>query len=460
MEDLLADTLYKWDRDRYETLLCELEKAAKRTFSDCSSGQRFAGLQSYIPVSTSDPVPESLLYLYDIGGTNIRGGLCAVRDRMPPQFYPLFIVNNKEVVSGKREDSFSEMIENIISLSIERAPELNPSAFQRVGLGIVWSNALQNYPLKLSADGLEGVSGTVTGKDRGGFYKKNEPWNDSIRDGDDIGKAFVEAFGGRGISFNALVVTNDTIFTQKVIPGARSGMVASTGANVTCTKPGEETLRNSEAGNAFILPEDLTDDFDIIEGDSLDLETLLCGRGIQRRLGRQIVWLSESGSLNRLGYPLSDYFRRIADFLKRENRYLVEFCGEDLSELAKGDYKGFLKRRKEDIRCLFEEDTLLRALTVMASNLGRIGGRYAAALAYASIALELKEGYDKLVIALDSSQAHFMPHYWEEMHSFFSSIISSRYPERSVKIELIKPQEGNILSVPMLGAANALFGFL
>ncbi|MCB9029659.1 MAG: hypothetical protein H6619_01295 [Deltaproteobacteria bacterium] len=443
--------------ENYDDLFDELLAAAKRT-STGEEGQKFAALQSFVPVETSEALSEQILVI-DVGGTYVRVALRAIDAEGNCNWQALLRARNYELIKEDISGTlFSQMRECVVRQVIDKLEELSIDKASISGLGIVWSNALNCYELK--ENGCRGVSGQVVGKDHGKFYVKGEPWNPDLHDGDDIGLAFLETFKEFGFKMKAFVISNDTIFTQKTVPEATSGMVASTGTNVTYIEPGEKLLRNSEAGNAFIVPEKFQHKADQISEDLFNIECFIAGRAMQRRFASHLVYLAkEICSDNSQSKELRGRCQKILDRLCRDNFYLTAFKGKDLTALVSKDFERFLELREDDAE-LYRDDEFLELLRQIALNIVLRGGTHAAMLAYVSVYNQLENGEDGLVIALDSSQAHLLPFYYDAFKQEFNQILKSRCPGKDISVELIDQGEGRVITVPMRGAASAVNDFL
>lgn len=418
----------------YEQLVHIGEEMAQRA----GQADAFAALDSALPVVTVQPVPDTNCLAIDIGGTHSRAALRKVDSSGGVSWHSLFDYPNKDLVSARESDLFSSMCTNLIAEIVKSLADLGVEAPQIQGVSVVWSNALVHYAL---SGQMSGNSGKIIGL--GKFYQKNEPWNPSLYDERDIGIDIIKAFERAGFNLRAFTIGNDTFFAQKAYPGAASGVVLSTGSNSTLVIDDATTLCNGELGNSFVIPEKYLHKADCLQDQKVTLETLTAGPGLARRF--------KSHLLSYLSSQQSDAAEMLKNYLVRGE---LDFRPEDISALLDSGHKPEVIHRelKESFEALHEE------LILIAQNLVSCSGTYAGLLCYLSVFNQLMLGQRELVVAIDSSQARFVPGYFESLKAELGRLVGQRFKESLVSVKLLEPLE--LVSVPMLGAANSLNSFL
>lgn len=450
--------------DHFAEITELVEQSVLRT-GKTESGPKLAALESHIPVETKALSKDCAIISLDIGGTYTRAALLRSTPTGEERWTTLFRAKHEQLVVGaKSENLFQALCLSLTERCFETLAELNIEAKDINGLGIVWSNAIvsQSLPDSLKnslGQRILGVSGKVTGKDNDGlFYKKGEPWNPDIHDGDDVGRAILESFLKAGFAIRAVTIANDTILTQKALPGATSGVVSSTGANATIVLKGETTLRNTEIGNSLLIPPELQHPADKIESKALTIEDLVAGVGMQPRLGLHISYLAEHFDIATKEFQnLKNRLNDVRALITKSANFPYVFKGKDLSALISRDFDRFLELRG-DAAAIYEDPDLLELLHIIAKNIGLRAGKFAALLAYASVLNQLSNQGANLTVALDSSQAHLINGYFESLTHTMRNLMHSKWPNDSVTVKLLNADP--IVTVPMRGAARATNDFL
>ena len=144
-------------------------------------------------------------------------------------------------------------------------------------------------------------------------------------------------------------------------------------------------------------------------------------------------------------------FFELSEFLKSRGPDAYDFFQADaLSDLLANPER-FLARY-ESAPGLSQRTTPI--LSELYHDIVERSAQLAALLAFASVSNQVEIG-SQLVIALDSRLSREMPLFWRTMQATLASLL----PRGSaVTLSLVdrKAVEGGVLSVPMLGAANAL----
>ena len=299
------------------------------------------------------------------------------------------------------------------------------------GISIVWSNKLQCYPL---SGKVRGVGAKVYGTDHA--YRKGEWWNADISDGDSISDAFLNGLNAASIKSPVLVVGNDTIFTAKALTGSTAGVVASTGANTTITPVGSTTLYNSECGGIIPVPYSFFGVKNCAPNEILKLEDTCAGKGLP---GIFKILIAEAESLG--ASELSSLHKALQT---------QDLSPKDFAAIAGGKIQEIIGAKTAEV---INEKAAQSALKI-AQTLAHNAGIMCAVLILISVSNQLDSSSDTLV-ALDSSQARFVPGYKEAIDSFLDSW-NTKY-KKKVRYELLTP-DGRI-SVPLRGAANSIEEF-
>ncbi|NMC64348.1 MAG: hypothetical protein GYA55_14380 [SAR324 cluster bacterium] len=400
---------------------------------------------SFIPV-TSKPDQENTIILgVDVGGTHVKCGLRSINNSKI-LWSELADISNDSLKDNSFQGTLMQrMTKELARRLVLKLEERNIPKVNVAGIGVVWSNQLVSSIIDpLSSEGTRGVTGVVSGKGEGTAYRKCEWWNEDLEDGHDIGTMFLEAFREAGLKPKSFVIGNDTIFTCKAINGADAGMVASTGANCTIIPSGKQILCNSESGGFFEIPSEYLANLCSPGHNIVKLEDAMAGVGLPG-LFLEYIRIVASKNISSLK-PIGAFLEELPAS-KRWNY----FVGQDMSALLDGNIGLFLRGKDKS----FDSIEAQNELTLIASEFARVGGAFAALMAYISIFNQLTEK-DEFLIALDSSQSRFVRGYFESMQRTLTHILAAK--GKKARIELLKPQ-GEI-AVPMVGVVRAVNDFL
>ena len=433
---------------KLEKNLGQLFKRAACLAQHAGSSQdidKLAAFPSSIPAESIEAKPGYVLSI-DIGGTSTKAGVREVMEDKKVKWHYLFEIKNLDLGnltnSSHSFQTFCDLLAKQLALSLKHVgiPVKKISA-----CGLVWSNALVNR---------KGKSGSIIAEVAGrALSAKGEWFLKDLKDGDNLNEFFLKSFEAQGISIGRILIANDTVLTMKVVPGADSGVVASTGLNSTILKNGkklgiseveEDIICNAESGGHFILDSALASkgDFFPRESDFITLESLSSGKFLPKILTQHIEVLANSGLDDLL--PLSEHLNSLGDS-KWE-----EFRSRDLSLLLY-DKEFFLNRRTDSE---YYTETVLGILEELAHLVLERGGMLASVVAYASISnrIETKESF---LISLDSRLSREVPLFKEKLQQSLEIALPN---DKKVKINLCEPLliDGGSISIPMLGAVNAV----
>jgi len=398
-----------------------------------NSGEpKFRALSSGIPLRKAElKLPQ--LILIDIGGTSTKVGIRRLE-------------SGKEVWAVLMEepnDSFDDSshqgsnLERFASAVAERTKEaLSKNALNKEGpwgLGIVWSNAMDN-PV-IPGFGIEGV---VSGREH---YYKGEWFCRDVKNGDKIGVVFAQAFGHGGLKINLTLVGNDTPLTMKAWPTASAGMVASTGLNATIVKNSSSgpIICNAEMGTTWKVDTSLVGEADLI-GPGFKagiIEHLVSGQNLPKLFVSHVLYNSgKEKSLKNLAERFKVLGSKAYEMLPAAD---LAACLNSPAQFANK-----LELSSEELKSC---SSIVERLIVRAARLSAL-------LAFASVVEQL-DGNSSVEVALDSSLSRGIPLFWSELNKSVQEISP---PGKTIKLKLVDriPVDGGILSVPMQGAANAL----
>lgn len=395
---------------------------------------KFRALSSGIPLSQAKTKMEAVLAV-DIGGTATKVGI-----RLDGQSQPWRVLLEDPNNSFQNETETGNSLERFAAMVASRTLEMLKQQGINVaswGLGIVWSNAMNNPVIP----GF-GIDGVVTAR---AYYSKGEWFCRDVKDGDSVGRVFRDAFVKVGIPVSLTLVANDTPLTLKALPSANAGMVVSTGFNTTIVKNGESggVICNAESGTSFVIGTELVEPLDLVNPNTPAsiIEHLVSGQNLPRLFASYLI-------ADTSNYPA---FKEVSKNLKGMGKAAFDFfSAPDISDCLDRPEK-FLGKCKALANVSPDN---LPAYQSLAKNLLRRSARLSAFVAYASVVEQLDDR-DSFIIALDSSLSRNIPFFWK---TFQESLKEITPPNKSITLKLVDRQEapGGILSVPMLGAANAL----
>ncbi len=430
---------------KYENSLEELRLIAMRMAHLAgrkTTRASFEALPSFIPSEHTKPKNGKTL-LIDIGGTSTKVGLRTVKGGKEA-WELLFEKNNNELRGKAGKGSTFERFVKKLAIAI-KSKSSGP-----ISLGLVWSNAVQNI------QSVRGVSAIVTQREQ---YQKNEWFIKDLKDGDDLGRYFEEAFSAAGIDLTSLVISNDTVLTMKALPGAAAGVVASTGLNGSLVKTADELFANNdptaiicngEIGGRFLLPATVLSAADWVLDNSAkkrrrveNIELLVAGKFIPQLFAEHIVILAFLGFMP---------FKPIAKKLKALGlRRFQAFEARDLEQLVEGEGSTFLSTRAN----LDIPETAITALTELAHEIIVRAATLCALVCFSTISNQLNNA-DKFKIALDSRLAREIPLFFLTLSEKLNEMMPDN---KKAELLLLKPlltKKGAAISIPMQGAARAL----
>lgn len=394
--------------------------------------------ESFIRQAPRPPSGAFSILAVDIGGTHTRAGLWAGKTCGSQDWSALADVANLDL---KTDSATGHCLERMCDELFRRIAcalqDSNVRAREINGVGIVWSNRLANRPLDPAAEGFSGVGGRICGIKSGSSYRKGEWWNTDLYEGLDISASFGATLRRHGFSPKALVIGNDTIFTCRACPGADSGMVASTGANITIVPPAGYILCNPEAGGNFEIPRAWLSLPSQPGSQTVKIEDVIAGVGMGACLAECLESAVKSG------LPQFSSFKCLAQQLEEGN---LRFRTEHISAILQGN-----KTALGALDCLTPEET--RSLQSLTEQFVSMAGRLAGLLAFLSVSNQINTK-DTFLISLDSTQARFLPGYLAAMRTALVELA----PHKQIQLRLLEPN--GIISVPMQGVVQAVCDFL
>lgn len=376
----------------------------------------------------SKDTPKSVLAI-DVGGTRTK--VC-VRNSLPAGFdwQEILDLDNNDLRTQGEGKGLSRMTSEL-GARIAIACTGKNVALNFDGIAIVWSNKLQCFPL---SGEVRGVGAKVF--DTANAYRKGEWWNSDIADDDNISDAFLDGLNKASIKSPILVVGNDTIFTAKALIGSNAGVVASTGANSTIVPVGSSIFYNSECAAVISVPYSFFGVINCASDKILKLEDLCAGKGIPHLYK---ILVAEAYSLG--AKELEDINNALAG---------LELTAKDFGSIAAGRIKEVLGNSNGPTLSDKSVATAVKIAEVLVQNAGTL----CAVLILISVANQLDSGAE-LLVALDSSQARFVPGYKQAVDEYLQRWQTKN--KSKIRYELLVPN-GQI-SVPLRGAANSIEEF-
>jgi hypothetical protein len=396
-----------------------------------STQPKFRALSSGIPVLQANQKLPCLI-LIDIGGTSTKVG--TRRANQTESWQILMEYPNDSFKESQIAGVGLEQFANAVAIQTAQALKGNNSDLSvGWGLGIVWSNAMDNPVVP----GF-GIDGIVSGRE---YYSKGEWFCKDVKNGDSVGQVFAQAFKKAGMNISLVLVGNDTPLTMKALPSAAAGMVASTGLNATIVKNGTKgpIICNAEMGTTFKVDDSLVGVNDFISPGvkASIIEHLVSGQNLPKLFvshvigsGASISCLANFSEKLRGAGPKAFEMFAAPDLALCLNN-LPEFCEKNELTLKEGE-----------------------ACQKIVANLIVRAARLSSLLAYASVVEQLSQ-HSSLDIALDSSLSRGIPLFWSEFQKSLKEITPTG---KTIALKLVDRCQvpGGVLSVPMMGAANAL----
>jgi hypothetical protein len=375
--------------------------------------------------------------LLDMGGTHTK---VATRDASGA--WALLFDHLNDWFEPKRDPSLPLLqgfFRVLVHELVAALPSLKTSGLP-LRVGVIWSNQIKTK--RFSTGSTTGVTGIVHGFQSGG-YRKGEWFLKGINNGDDVGALLLAEFTHGGITPEAMVLGNDTLFTLFAVPGAHAGVVMSSGGNCTLVGTSErdrDELYNSELGGMFMLPDELLSlgDEEFAKSrhlTSLSLEELSAGNWFPHMVTAHIevaATLPEGSDLA----PISAALSKDDSLITNRN----------LCELLAGDATQYAALPTQSIEALKK---LVAALTERAALLAGV-------LTYLSVVSQLRAGEKTAIISLDSSMARYFPGYFATMQSCIARITLANHHVETTLVQPIQLATGGDISVPLQGAARAL----
>ncbi len=398
-------------------------------------GEAFAFGASHINANNLQPAREANVLLIDVGGSDCRGVLQRFHRGEQTQTLQLFYEPNKAFCPGQKADAFSEFAELVASAA---AAGIARHGVRVDGIGIIWSNELDCRPI--SGD-VRGVTGVVCGMGDGGAYRKGEPFTPALYNGRDVGAEFQAAFQSHSINSGAFLIGNDTVFTLCAEPGARAGMVASTGANCTLLdKLG--FIHNAESGGRYRIDPSMLSKGDVYflqNNGPIKLEDLIAGRWLPRVVEGNVCALAQAGVKE---------FMRLAAVFEQNPEDKALLTGKDLTSVLKGDIPEALPEVSQFMSGETYE-SLRKVIEVITQRAGAL------AAGMAAFSVNGAASPDQAVkLSLDSSQARFLPGYEKSMLQQLEQMTANGALPGRVEVVLKMPKDS--MTVPMQGLARAV----
>lgn len=397
----------------------------------------FGNESSFLTTKLCTVAKATRILAIDVGGTRTK--VC-VRTGSSGDFSWLEVLerDNNHLKSEGVGRGLERMTLKLSGLIADSCRSLN-IALEFDGVAVVWSNKLQCMPL---TGATKGVGAKVFGSEDGQAYRKGEWWNSDIRDGDDIGATFLKGLQSANIHCPILVIGNDTIFTAKALALAQAGVVSSTGANTTIVALNGNTLLNSECGGAIELSADLLclkNHKALIPETTIPIkiEDLSAGKGLPLMFELLVSEALSQGATE---------LKTVDDFLNKQ-----PITAKDISGIVRGEGTEIFELNTHDPLTANTLESIRKIAEQLISNAGTM----CAVLILISVVNQL-ESEESPLVALDSSQARFVPGYIEACSNFLD--IWNARNKKNVRFELLQP-DGKI-SVPLRGAANSIEEFL
>lgn len=380
----------------------------------------------------------------DVGGTHTKAALVDFSVDTSGDWSILFDIKNEVFLSRDATEppivTFAENLARHVRDSLQ-SRSYTPSRIRSIA--IVWSNQLQARSFESSS--ARGVTGLIMGISAGS-YRKDEWFVKDLQDGFDLGDLFRSSLGAHGLRSEVFIIGNDTAFTLTALPGARGGVVASSGGNCTDVGMGDRDLDlifNTEIGGLYKVAPALLSDGDRAlvaqSGATIALEDLLSGKWLPKIFEHHISVAAARGVTD---------LRAISDTIRNQSEI---FTTHDLCALL-------AQRELSPVRAGLKgcSSDACEALSEIAVAVTRRAGIAAACLCYFSIYNQIVSGIKSFSIALDSAMARHVPGYFEVLDRTFQSILEKRQVKGH--ITLMRPVQcgdGHEISVPLLGATFA-----
>lgn len=396
-----------------------------------SNQPKFRALSSGIPVPQANRKLPALI-LIDIGGTSTKVG---TRLNNSSESWQILMEYPNDSFQGSHgsEGALEHFANSVATQTVQSLKGRSSDLSAGWGLGIVWSNAMDNPVVP----GF-GIDGIVSGREH---YSKGEWFCKDVKNGDSIGQVFAAAFKKVGIKISLVLVGNDTPLTMKALPSAAAGMVASTGLNATIVKQGPKgpIICNAEMGTTFKVDDSLVGQSDCIAPGirASIIEHLVSGQNLPKLFVSYVMSVGSSSSV----------LVNFAEKLRGAGPKAFEmFSAPDLA-LCLNNLSEFCKKIEITLKEGEECQKIVSNLVVRAARLSSL-------LAYASVVEQLEQN-SSLDIALDSSLSRGIPLFWNEFQKSLKEITPAG---KTITLKLVDRCQvpGGVLSVPMMGAANAL----
>jgi hypothetical protein len=386
---------------------------------------------------SAKPTTPHQIILLDVGGTHTK-----VATKHPSGEWSLLFDHLNDWFEPRRDTSLSPLqgfFRVLVHELVASLPSLKTAGLP-LRVGVIWSNQIKTK--RFSTGATTGVTGIVHGYQSGG-YRKGEWFLKGIQNGDDIGALLLSEFTHGGITPEAMVLGNDTLFTLFAVPGAHAGVVMSSGGNCTLVGTSErdrDELYNSELGGMLMLPESVLSEGDMEFAKNrglalLSLEELSAGNWFPDMVSANIVAgarLPEGRDLQPISSALTN------GSLTINNRSLCDLLG--------GSHGIFESFSTESVAAL---TSLTRALVERAAVLAGV-------MTYLSVAPQFKAGVKRAIISLDSSMGRYFPRYFDIMKGQIADLTPSGYEVETALVHPIQLPDGGDISVPLQGAALLL----
>ena len=449
--------------------------------------------KSGLHVSSEDiitRVADSDLISVDIGGTHVKVALVKKGKTVKDAEF-LFDLDNKDFKRDIKDDEkivevfMDELAKKILGYTKDKDVSLSKFA-------IIWSNPVVS---KEFIDGdYKSITGIVSGISEG-LYEKSEWYCKTklkegekgvpLKDGDDLGEMFRETFRKRGILVKRLIIGNDTVFTQKALPGAVAGAVLSTGGNAGCAYADGE-ICNLECGGVIkVFSDELSKPDKLIheyqENGELDLQHLCTGYWFSPIFEQYVLAASDNevAECSNLAKQIRA-FAENKDKLKDEERTFVKnkyisYAAKNSDLLLDDDEFSKLTSVGSEEVNFFKNYTKeeREAFVILSKNLIDRAARAGAGIIYSSIADKLDNFFfrnQNFTIALDSSMCVYMFEYYSKLRNYLNELIDGRLTNddfsngKNVKIVLLSDKDYKLtadkrITVPTVGGLYSLIDF-
>jgi hypothetical protein len=429
-------------RDQFESVVLSGERMAQATGSN-KTVPKFANDVTFLNKTCTMPVSNTIFLVIDVGGSHSRAALRMSDTNGEITWKELFDVKNHvfEKWVGIKA-GWTGVLHTLAELLEKEIIMTDVSKDNICGAALIWSNRLRVEKLCITSRVPEGTTGYISCPEPG-MPIKTWAWQGDPDSGNvNLGSALIGDLKKMGILPRFFLMGNDAPFVAKAstLP-ADGALVASSGANTTIIPRNGTGLCNAQSGNIEVpFPRGWPNRSD---NRPVRIERLVSGA--------QLPICFETYVKEAAGQGIAE-LQKIAEGL---NAGEISFSGKDLTYLLEDEYCKFTSSNQ--IREWSQD--VFKILRLLAFQVSVLGGMLAGAMAYFSVfnQLDLKNHF---VVVVDSSQARFLRGYYKAMQNTFEALLARK--KKTGKLLLIppmilgKPGKLKQISVPMMGAANAL----